>query len=113
MTSSSPGLSMSSESSANYQLGVLLVMGASMMSGLSAALTQKALSQGTPRHALFFSAELGVYGILFLLGRDLYSGNVKSTELFSGLVANWDLYSLIPVLVNVCQQIFLRFLFSQ
>ena len=51
---------------ADYQLGVLMVLGASMLSGLSTALTQRALTNALPRHALFFSAELAVYGILAL-----------------------------------------------
>ena len=44
-----------------------MVLGASMLSRLSTALTQRALTNAKPRHALFFSAELAVYGIIFLL----------------------------------------------
>ena len=77
-----------------------MVLGASMLSGLSAALTQKALVGSKPRHPLFFSAELAVYGIIFLLVRALFSsesGIITSGALFSG----WTPYTFIPVTTNV------------
>jgi hypothetical protein len=78
----------------------MMVLGASMLSGLSAALTQKALVGSKPRHPLFFSAELAVYGIIFLLVRALFSsesGIITSGALFSG----WTAYTFIPVTTNV------------
>ena len=78
----------------------MMVLGASMLSGLSAALTQKALVSSKPRHPLFFSAELAVYGIIFLLVRALFSkegASILSGDLFSG----WTPYTFIPVATNV------------
>lgn len=71
-----------------------------MMSGLSAALTQKALVSVTQqRHPLFFSAELAFYGIIFLLINLYFNNDIRdnSTSLFT----NWDLYTFIPVITNV------------
>ena len=71
-----------------------------MLSGLSAALTQRALVGSKPRHPLFFSAELAVYGIIFLLVRALFSsesGIITTGALFSG----WTPYTFIPVITNV------------
>lgn len=85
--------------SENYNLGVLMVVAASTLSGLSTALTQRALRGSAPRHALFFSAELAVYGIAALLVNMCFStegANLMQTGLLSG----WDLRSLIPVLTN-------------
>lgn len=85
---------------ANYRVGLMMVLGASMLSGLSAALTQRALVGSKPRHPLFFSAELAVYGIVFLVIRSLFSE--ESTSIISGqLFSGWSLYTLIPVATNV------------
>jgi hypothetical protein len=89
---------------ANYHLGVLMVMGASMLSGLSAALTQRALVGAKPRHPLFFSAELAVYGIVFLLVRSLFADKEKELLLSGGLFNHWSPYTLIPVITNVSHQ---------
>ena len=51
-------------------VGVACVMGASAISGLSTALTQRALSSG--RNGMFFSAELAFFGIIVLVGKDLF-----------------------------------------
>ena len=56
------------------------VIGASMLSGLSAALTQRALVGSAPRHALFFSAELAMYGILFLVVHMHFSANGRDVS---------------------------------
>ena len=77
-----------------------MVLGASMLSGLSAALTQKALVGSKQRHPLFFSAELAVFGIIFLIVRALFSkegASILSGSLFSG----WTPYTFIPVATNV------------
>lgn len=85
---------------ANYRMGLIMVLSASMLSGLSAALTQKALVGSRPRHPLFFSAELAVYGIIFLIVRALFSSESK-TILSGGLFTGWTPYTLIPVTLNV------------
>jgi hypothetical protein len=72
-----------------------------MMSGLSAALTQRALVGGQPRHAIFFSSELAVYGIIFLVLRDCFYGESKPADMLQGYLSAWDFYSLIPVIANV------------
>ena len=87
------------EFSTDYQLGVSLVLGASMLSGLSAALTQKALTNSTPRPPLFFSAELAAYGILFLLVSSFFSED-GSKVFYDGILKGWNGKALIPVLVN-------------
>mmetsp|Transcript_6495 Transcript_6495/g.14318 ORF Transcript_6495/g.14318 Transcript_6495/m.14318 type:complete len:321 (-) Transcript_6495:155-1117(-) len=81
--------------SPTYQMGVLCVAGASMLSGLSAALTQRALVGAQQRHPLFFSAELAVYGILFLLGNLYFNSDMKGS-----ILSGWDLKTLIPVSTN-------------
>lgn len=58
-----------------YILGLYMVGAASLMSGLSTALTQIAVTDKNPdgtakvanRHPVFFSAELAAYGIVFML----------------------------------------------
>lgn len=82
----------------NYQLGLVMVAGASMLSGLSAALTQKTLvSKSNQRHPILFSAELAIYGILFLIINMVFNSDIKGGWLFS----NWDAATLIPVTTNV------------
>lgn len=92
--------SLSASASSNYQLGVLAVLGASFISGLSAALSQRALVGSKPRHPIFFSAELAAYGITFLLVSGLFSKDkdlILSGHLFDG----WEANTLIPVTTNV------------
>lgn len=85
------------ESLGDYQMGVALVIGASMLSGISAALTQRALTTG--RHALFFSAELAVYGILFLVAH--LATTPESTALLQqGINKGWNMKTVIPVVTN-------------
>jgi hypothetical protein len=51
----------------DYQLGIILVLTASAISGLSGALSQKVLNNPqNPRHSLLLSAEMAVFGIAFL-----------------------------------------------
>lgn len=80
-----------------YSLGLMMVAIASMLSGLSSALTQKALVGKQSRSPVFLSAELAVYGILFLLGNLYFNNDIKGDNLFS----NWQWYTLIPVTTNV------------
>jgi len=83
----------------NYQLGLLVVGVASMLSGVSAALTQKTL-QTTSKDSLFMSAELAAVGILFLLIFQALGGEGASSSNDADLFANWDLLTLIPVSTN-------------
>ena len=87
---------------ASYHFGIMMVCGASMISGLSAALTQRALVGARPRHPLFFSAELAVYGIAFLLLNALFnpSSKEKGLILSGGLFNGWSLITFIPVVTN-------------
>jgi solute carrier family 35 (UDP-sugar transporter), member A1/2/3 len=78
----------------------MMVFGASMLSGLSAALTQRALVGSKPRHPLFFSAELAVYGIIFLLLNAIFNSKESATILAGGLFNHWTLMTLIPVTTN-------------
>lgn len=58
------------EAAQDYQLGILLVLAASAISGLSGALSQKVLNNPqNPRLSLLLSAEMAVYGIAFLAAR--------------------------------------------
>eukprot|EP01041_Mallomonas_annulata_P002392 gene2392-4643_t len=82
----------------NYNLGVLLVLGASATSGLSAALTQRALVAAKPRETVFFSAELAVYSLVLLVGKEVFFGKGFSPSVF---FMSWDLWTLIPVTCNI------------
>lgn len=96
--------SSSTAASVYYQYGLMYVIIASLTSGLAAALTQKALVNSSPRHPMFFSAELAVYGILFLLVQNYIAfqqGKTSDFLLSSQIFSNWDVYTLIPVLANV------------
>lgn len=78
-------------------LGVACVLSASLLSGFSAALTQKALSVSS-RDSLLFSAELAFYGILLLLAQQgLALGGMRGVG-----GEGWNLYTFIPILTNVC-----------
>ena len=63
-----------------------MVLGASTLSGLSTALTQRALVGSAPRHALFFSAELAVYGIAFLIVNMFFSDEGRNVSFMCILV---------------------------
>mgnify|MGYP000489416975 CR=1 FL=1 len=79
-----------------YTTGLMCVLAASTISGLSSALTQKS-TQG--RNSYLLSAELAVYGIAFLVVRLLVlekSFNSLGLDMF----ANWNLITTIPVVVN-------------
>ena len=84
-----------------YQKGLLLTISASLFSGLSGALTQLATipqAGSYTRHSLFFSAEMAVYQILYLLFKLYYSGEEK--HLTGALFQNWTPMLLIPVVCN-------------
>jgi hypothetical protein len=91
---------------AETNVGIICVLVASLLSGLSAALTQRALVGADPRHSFFFSAELAVYGILFILISLLFSNGEDARSLKSGtLFQHWDLLVLVPVTTNVSTDI--------
>lgn len=94
-----PGMGKNVGDMASFNLGLMCVAAASMISGLSTALTQKALTTSSkPRPAVFLSAELAAYGIVVLLGQMIYSGELRMDRNF---FANWELQTLIPVISNV------------
>ena len=102
LNSEAGGSSGGNQDVATYHLGIMMVCGASMISGLSAALTQRALVSAKPRHPLFFSAELAVYGIIFLLGNALFNPNSKEKDLIlsGGLFNGWSMLTFLPVITN-------------
>lgn len=81
----------------NYKLGLMAVGVASLLSGINAALGQKAMQGLKPRNALFLSAELAFYVIIYMLVTLNLSNDLQGTTLF----ANWDVYTLIPVISQV------------
>lgn len=82
----------------SYNFGLLAVAAASMLSGLSAALTQRTLTGAKPRPSMFLSAEMAVYGIVFLLVNLYFNNDIKGGgyNLFQG----WQWSLMIPVLSN-------------
>jgi solute carrier family 35 (UDP-sugar transporter), member A1/2/3 len=92
-----------SNSKANeYAIGVITVSAASLISGISTALTQRILSRG--RHAITYSAELAVFGISVLMMGDIFSNSGRSTifdfHSEKSLQNTWTLGTWIPVLTN-------------
>lgn len=83
-----------------YHIGVLVVLAASLLSGISAALVQKAFLPPNPCNSMLFSAELAVYGIMFLVAREVYVSIESGSS--GDLLKNWDAFTLIPVLTNAC-----------
>ncbi len=81
-----------------------MVASASLISGLSAALTQRALvGNKSVRSPIFLSAELAVYGIVVLVINLFLNNELQSTS--GSLLANWSLSTLIPVITNVSPSI--------
>ena len=86
--------------------GMLLVAGASLLSGLSSALTQKAVTPVemkdkklmVPRHTMLLSAEMAVYGIAFLLVNLYFNSDIAKG---GTIISHWTLWTFIPVLTNV------------
>lgn len=92
--------------SQHYHIGVLCVLTASAISGLSTALTQRALVSGIPRETVFFSAELAIYSILVLLAKEVfYEKGVALTSFFS----HWTWWTLLPVTANALGGIIIGF----
>jgi hypothetical protein len=89
----------SGNSAADYRLGVIVVSAASVISGLSSALTQRALvGSKSVRSPLFLSAELAIYGILVLLINILVNNEVGNEI---SKLPHWSFWTLIPVVTNV------------
>ncbi|KAG5183180.1 putative UDP-galactose translocator [Tribonema minus] len=78
----------------SWELGILPVVGASLLSGFSAAVTQKSL-QERGRNSFLLSAELAVYGVLTLL-----LPSAASTGSLQGLWEGWTIRTVIPVVTN-------------
>jgi solute carrier family 35 (UDP-sugar transporter), member A1/2/3 len=87
---------------AEQNVAALCVLAASMISGLSAALTQKVLTGSS--NSLLVSAQLGFYGILFLVVKEVFwdlghlSPPSAALLLADGFWDGWDLWALLPVL---------------
>jgi hypothetical protein len=75
-----------------------MVAVASLLSGISAALTQKALVGFRKQQPFFLSAELALYGIFFLLLNLYFNSDVQSGGSF---FSHWNLYCFVPVVTNV------------
>lgn len=84
---------------ASYNFGLFAVATASLLSGLSAALTQRTLTAAKPRPSLFFSAEMAIYGIVFILLNLVFNNDIKGGGF--NLFQNWQLSVFIPVITNV------------
>lgn len=84
-----------------YKIGVMVVLAASVLSGISAAFVEKAFVAIKQRNALLFSAELALYGIIFLLSKEVLFGGSVTNTLSSKLFASWTPLTLIPVMTNV------------
>lgn len=84
----------------NTGLGILLVLSASMISGVSTALTQKTLQIAATggRNSVFLSAEMAVYAIPFLLISDKMNSNNRNND--DDFFAHWNIYTFIPVICN-------------
>jgi hypothetical protein len=84
-----------------YNIGIMVVAAASWLSGISGAFVQKAFIGPKPRNPLLLSAELAVYGIAFLVLRDVFTTGSSSSINPHSVFANWDLYTCIPILTSV------------
>lgn len=87
--------------SSDYSLGLFFVASASMLSGLCAALTSMALVGFRKQHSFFFSAELAVFGIVFLLGNLLVNTDIAPGD-NNHLFSNWTLVTILPVVTSTC-----------
>ena len=93
--------SISDKDYSNFQVGVFMVLAASAISGLSGALSQKALSGiEQPRHSILLSSEMAVYGIMFIIGRILLTPVEMESIERNGFWYGWTPYTFIPVTAN-------------
>lgn len=80
--------------------GVFIVLAASFISGLAAALTQKSLSgENALRNTFLFSAEMAVYGIVFLILSSVFSKEGREM-ISSGFFSHWTVGMIFPILTN-------------
>lgn len=85
-------------------MAVLCVLAASLISGLSAALTQRVLTSSRGTSSLLVSAELAVYGVLFLVIKEVFwdLGHLPPAAalglLAEGFWGGWEAQTLLPVL---------------
>eukprot|EP01038_Epipyxis_sp_PR26KG_P012046 gene12046-16120_t len=123
-----------------YSIGVMMVCVASVISGLSSALMQKAFtscesSNGNgSRDPIYFSAELAIYGIMFLVLSMIISMVISTqTNMFHntshspvqvtsfpsnnyynyipfGLFKHWNFWTFIPVTTNALGGIIVAFI---
>lgn len=95
----------SSEEHKYKSFGILLVAGASLLSGLSSALTQKAVTPisikdkvVSPRHTMLLTIEMAIYGIIFLLINLIFNSDIQEG---GDMMSHWTVWTLIPVVTNV------------
>ena len=81
----------------SFWLGFVPVLAASILSGLAAALSQKAL-QGQKRGSYLFTSELAFFSILTMLANMLLTGDSLALD---GFLDGWSWHALIPI-VSQC-----------
>jgi solute carrier family 35 (UDP-sugar transporter), member A1/2/3 len=90
--------------------GLIATLLASLISGLSNALTQRSFvvlpgKSNAPRNPFLYSIELAVYGLLFLSMKEVYDYQQHGGGMFASpedFTHGWTLGTLIPVGVNAC-----------
>lgn len=85
----------------NYEVGVLCVLGASLLSGFSTSCLRVAYNPPHCRHALLLSVELAVYGMVLMVVYHFIDRGAVTAPCLS-FFHNWSLYTLIPVISNSC-----------
>ena len=83
---------------AKYNLGLVMVTAASMISGLATALVQKSLNGPKKRNILVLSAELAMYGIIALVLNLIFNSDIEPG---GNILSNWNYNTMIPVITNV------------
>ena len=94
------------------ELGLAATLVASLLSGLSNALTQRSFAvapgkeaSSIPRNPFLYSIELAVYGLAFLCATEIYEYYQHGDGLFAStgrFMAGWTPYTMIPVTMNAC-----------
>jgi len=86
-------------SSHHFTHGVLPVIGASFLSGLAGAISQKNLQGAYNRNAYLFTMELCAASTFILVG-SLFLSDDGSQIKENGFFDQWTFYTLIPIIVN-------------
>ena len=81
----------------SFWLGFVPVLAASILSGLAAALSQKAL-QGQKRGSYLFTSELAFFSIITMLVNMMLTGDSIAID---GFFDGWTWHALIPI-VSQC-----------